>query len=58
MTGIIRLGALVDTQLEQALQAVKNRDLALCGLVIASDTEIDDLRDEVEQLAFRSLTLQ
>jgi phosphate uptake regulator len=41
-TRIIQLGTLVENELEQALQAVKNGDLALCGLVIASDIEVDD----------------
>ena len=57
-TGIIKLGTLVETALEQALQAVQSGDQALCGLVIASDRTIDDLRVEVERLAFQSLTLQ
>src|ERR1700693_278125 len=57
-TRIIKLGALVETALEQALQAVQSGDQALCGLVIASDRTIDDLRVEVERLAFQSLTLQ
>lgn len=57
-TKIIQLGTLVDKELEQALQAVKSGDLALCGLVIASDTQIDNLRSEVERLTFRALTLQ
>lgn len=52
------LGSLVETALEQALQAVQNDDQALCGLVIASDSLVDDVRSEVERLAFQSLTLQ
>ena len=55
---IIQLGTLVETALEQALQAVQSEDQALCGLMIASDTTIDDLRFEVERLAFQALTLQ
>jgi phosphate transport system protein len=57
-TRIIKLGALVETALEQALQALQSGDQALCGLVIASDRTIDYLRFEVERLAFQSLTLQ
>src|SRR5215471_9858761 len=57
-TRIIRLGSLVDSMLVQALQAVQSGDQALCGLVIASDSTIDDVRSEVERLAFQSLTLQ
>jgi phosphate transport system protein len=57
-TGIIQLGTLVETALEQAIQAVQSSNLALCGLVIESDRTIDEMRSEVEQLAFQSLTLQ
>lgn len=57
-TRTIRLGTLVDKALEQALQGVQSGDQALCGVVIAADVEIDKLRAEVEQQAFKSLTLQ
>ncbi len=57
-TRIIQLGTLVETALEQAIQAVQSSNLALCGLVIESDGTIDEVRSEVEQLAFQSLTLQ
>ena len=57
-TRIIQLGPLVETALEQAIAAVQNSNLALCGLVIESDQTIDEMRSEVEQLAFQSLTLQ
>lgn len=57
-TRIIRLGTLVEMALEQAIQSVQNGDQALCGLVIASDGTIDEVRSEVERLAFQSLTLQ
>ncbi len=55
---IVRLGSLVDTALERALETIKTRDLALCSLVIVSEDNIDDLRKEVAQHAFRLLTLQ
>ena len=57
-TEIIQIGTLVETALDQAIQAIQNGDQALCGLVIASDSTIDDLRSEVERLTFQSLTLQ
>ncbi len=57
-TRIIRLGTLVEMALEQAIQSVQNGDQVLCGLVIASDGTIDEVRSEVERLAFQSLTLQ
>ena len=55
---ILQLGILVQTALSQALQAVQDREQALCELVIASDQTIDNLRFEVERLAFQALTLQ
>jgi phosphate transport system protein len=56
--GIVQLGTLVGTALEQALQALQSGDQALCSQVIASDKAINDLRFEVERLAFHSLVLQ
>ena len=55
---IIHLGTLVEADLEHAIQAMQSGDLALCGLVIESDLTIDEVRSEVEQLAFLSLSLQ
>ncbi len=57
-TNITKLGELIEPALEQSLQAVETGDTALCGLVIASDTEMDDLRSEIDRLTFQSLTLQ
>jgi phosphate transport system protein len=57
-TKIIRQGTLVETALEQALQALQSSDQTLCRLVVASDTRIDDMCSEVERLAFQSLALQ
>ena len=55
---IIHLGSLVETALEQALQALKTKDLATCGLIIATEAFMDETRVKVEQQAFRLLTLQ
>jgi len=55
---IVALGTLVETALSQALQAVRSGEQALCGLVIESDETINTLRSELEEQAFRSLTLQ
>lgn len=55
---IVQLGTLVKTALEQALQAMQSGNQALCGLVVEQDSMIDELRFEVERLAFQSLTLQ
>jgi phosphate transport system protein len=57
-TEVIQLGTLVETALEQTVQAMQSRDQALYSQVIESDRTIDNSRLEVERLAFRSLTLQ
>ncbi len=57
-TGIIQLGTLVATALEQALQALQSGDQTLCSQISASDSAINNLRFEVEHLTFRTLTLQ
>lgn len=57
-TRIIRLGMLVETALEQALRAMQSGDQALCGLIIASDSTIDEVRSEIERLAFQALTFR
>lgn len=58
LTLLLSLGHLVEQALGQVLDAVEHNDQAMCGLVIASDAFIDELRREVERLALRSLTLQ
>lgn len=55
---VVHLGTLVDTALGQALEAIKTKDLATCGLVIASEAFVDETRIQIEQQAFRLLTLQ
>src|SRR5437764_11738105 len=56
--GTLKLGTLVTTALDLALQALQSRDLALYSQLIESDKPINDLRFKVEQLTFRTLTLQ
>ncbi len=55
---INELGTLVETTLGQGLDAIQTSDQALSGLVIAADSTIDDLRAQIEQFTFDSLTLQ
>lgn len=57
-TLLIELGRQVDQAITQSLEALKHHDETLCHLVIASDCSIDDLRAQIERLAFRLLTLQ
>ncbi len=55
---ILRLGALVDEELEKSLAALETGDLAASGMVIEGDTIIDSLRAAIEEHAIRLLTLQ
>ncbi|HKF35547.1 MAG TPA: phosphate signaling complex protein PhoU [Ktedonobacteraceae bacterium] len=55
---IIRLGALVDEALGQALEALEVGDLAKAGIVIETDAIIDSQRAAVEEHTIRLLTLQ
>ncbi len=57
-TLLIELGRQVDRAIAQSLEALKQHDNTLCHLVITSDNPIDDLRAQIEMLAFRLLTLQ
>ena len=57
-TDTLKLGTLVATALDLALQALQSRDQSLYSQLIESDRTIDDLRFAIEQLAFQSLTLQ
>jgi len=57
-TDITRMGELIEQALTQSLQAIATGDEALCGLIVASDDAIDNLRGEVDRLTFQSLTMQ
>src|SRR5436305_13919703 len=56
--GITKLGSLVVTAIELALQALQSGDQTLCTRIIEADKTIDELRSEVERLTFRALTFQ
>lgn len=55
---MIRLGSLVDTALAQALEALETGDQDKAGVVVVSDTPIDDLHLAIEDHTFRVLSLQ
>jgi phosphate transport system protein len=57
-TQIIQLATVVETALDQALQAIPDADPALCGWVIAAERTIEDRRAHIERFTFRSLLLQ
>jgi len=57
MEAIARMGDLVGTMLEQAMEAVRNRDASLACLVQAEDQEVDALDEEaVAGLMMRLMT--
>lgn len=57
-TDIIRLSSMVQTSLQQAMDALYNRDTPLAEQVIAADEEINTVRYEVEQDALLILARQ
>lgn len=55
---ISRMGGLAEAQLDGALQALVKRDSELAGKVIASDTKVDELEQEVHSFTVRLLALR
>jgi len=55
---IVRLGGLVESHLQAALQAVAQRDLAHAHQIVRDDDRIDDLEREVGDAAVRLLALR
>jgi phosphate transport system protein len=55
---MIRLGALVESALRQALEALATRDLDKAEAIVAADVPIDDLHLAIEQHTFRVLRMQ
>ena len=55
---IVRLGGLVESHLQSALQAVAHRDLARAQRIVRDDDRIDDLEPEVGDAAVRLLALR
>jgi phosphate transport system protein len=55
--GVLFLGAVVESQLQQAVDAVGRRDASLATRVISSDTEIDQLEVEIEDECLKILAL-
>lgn len=53
-----RLGSLVDEALARALDALQAGDQDKAGVVVVSDTQIDDLHLAIEQRAFHTLALR
>ncbi len=55
---ILHMSALVDEAFAQGLAALTWREVCFCEAAIASKTLIESARRDIEQQAFRILTLQ
>ena len=55
---IARMGGLAEAQLEGAIQALVKRDSDLASKVIASDTKVDEIEQEVHSFTVRLLALR
>ncbi len=55
---IARMGGLAEAQLDGALQALAKRDSDLAGKVIASDSKVDEIEQEVHAFTVRLLALR
>jgi len=55
---LMRMGGLVESQVDKACTAIKERDSAAAEAVVFGDQEIDEMEDEVEQLVTRLLALR
>ena len=55
---LLRLGGLLDSALNRALQALTTRDTALARQVIADDEQVNALRYQIEEACFTTLATQ
>lgn len=54
---ILRLGAMVEKQIHEAVQALRERDTALAGRVIELDRKVDEFEVDVEETCIRLIAL-
>ena len=55
---ILRLGGMVERNIYQAVEALKERDLSAAEKVIRADVEVDELENEVEEECIRLIALR
>jgi phosphate transport system protein len=55
---IVQMGSLAEEELENAISALTRRDTALAESTVGSDRKLDDLEQEVANLAIRILALR
>ncbi len=55
---MLRLGSLIDSAIDRALQALANRDFNLARQIIADDAQVNDLRFQIEEACFVTIATQ
>lgn len=55
---ILQMTSLIDSAIEQAMAALSNRDVSLAQTVINNDSQVNQLRFEVEEASLRILATQ
>ena len=55
---VARLGGLAEAQLNDAIDAVANRDVALAQIVVGRDDKLDSLQRDIERKAIRMIALR
>jgi phosphate transport system protein len=56
--GVLEMGAMVDRSIERSLQALVERDVALAGVVVAEDEEIDEVHFSLQNQCLSLLAQQ
>ena len=57
-SSVAQLGGLAESQIAAAIQAVAKRDSEMATGIIAGDARVDEMRDEVDNMAVRLLALR
>ncbi|MZP28996.1 phosphate signaling complex protein PhoU [Heliobacterium undosum] len=55
---LLRMGALVEEQIEKGIQALSRQDAALADRVVANDDEIDRMQLEIEDRCMKLIAMQ
>ena len=55
---LIEMGALIEEAIKKSVQALKKHDVGLANTVIAGDTGIDELENDIEKLSLKLLLQQ
>jgi phosphate transport system protein len=55
---VTRMGGMVESQVEDAVECVARRDVALAQAIVGRDAKIDELQREIERKAIRMIALR